>query len=177
MEKKKNKKEDESFNIDLGIGNLNLGGIFKGIENLVDLAEKLNKEGGEIKKEGNIDLSHLKKGMNGIFGFSVKTATGGKTVVESFGNIKKTPKGPSVDEEREPITDIFDEEDEVKIYAEMPGVNEEDIKLELKDDLLDISAKSENRTYHKEILIPENVKPETLTSTYKNGILNISIKK
>ena len=162
---------------DFGIGKISLGGLFNGIEKLVDLAAKLKEAGGEIKKEGEIDLSHLKKGMKGVFGFSIKTAVGGKPIVEPFGNIKKTPKGPTVEEEREPITDVFDEKEEIRVYAEMPGVNQEDVKLDFKGDSLDISAQTGNRKYHKEILLPAKVKAETLTSSYKNGILEISIKK
>ena len=169
----KNKNEkDEDLGIDFG-----LGGLFKGIEKLIDLAADLKEAGGEIKKEGEIDLSNLKKGMKGVYGFSIKTMTGGRPVVESFGNIKKTPKGPTVEEEREPLTDVFDEKEEVRVYAEIPGVNEEDIKLDLKGDILDILAKSGDRKYHKEILLPAKVKSETLISSYKNGILEVKIKK
>ncbi len=178
MGKEKEKKEDEELDIDFGIGRLGLRGLFQGIENLVDLAAKLKEAGGEIKKEGEIDLSHLKEGMKGVFGFSIKTAVGGKPVVESFGNIKRTPRGPTVEEEREPIIDIFDEEgEEVRLYAEMPGVNEEDIKLDLKEDILDISAQTGDRKYHKEVLLPAKVEPESLTSSYRNGILEIITKK
>src|SRR3989338_5702003 len=132
---KKKKKEEEGLDIDFGMGKIGLGGLFSGIEKLVDLAAKLKESGGEIKKEGEIDLSHLKEGMKGVFGFSVKTAVGGKPVVEQFGNIKKTPKGPTVEEEREPITDLFDEKEEIRVYAEMPGVNQEDVKLNLKKNI------------------------------------------
>jgi len=148
-----------------------LGGLFKGIEKLVDIAQELKESGGEIKKEGEIDLGNLKKGMKGVFGFSVKSAVGGKPVVEPFGNIKRTPKGPTIEKEREPITDIFDEEDEVIVMAEMPGINADDIKLDLKEDILDISAQNKDRKYHKEVLLPAKIKAETLRSSYKNGIL------
>jgi HSP20 family protein len=171
MINKKNEK-DEDLGIDFG-----LGGLFKGIEKLIDLAADLKEAGDEIKKEGEIDFSHLKKGMKGVYGFSIKTMTGGRPVVESFGNIKKTPKGPTVEEEREPLTDVFDEKEEVRVYAEIPGVNEEDIKLDLKGDILDILAKSGDRKYHKEILLPVKVKSETLISSYKNGILEVKIRK
>jgi HSP20 family protein len=159
------------------MGKLSLGGLFKGIEKLVDLAADLKDAGGEIKKEGEIDLSHLKEGMKGVFGFSIKTAAGGKPIVEPFGNIKKNPKGPTVEEEREPMTDVFDEKEEVRIYAEMPGVNEEDIKVDLRGDILDISAQSKDRKYHKEVLLPTKVKAETISSSYKNGILEVRVEK
>jgi len=170
MADKKDKK-------DAGLGNINLGGLFKGIEKLVDIAQELEESGGEIKKEGEIDLGNLKKGMKGVFGFSVKSAVGGKPVVEPFGNIKRTPKGPTIEKEREPITDIFDEEDEVIVMAEMPGINADDIKLDLKEDILDISAQNKDRKYHKEVLLPAKIKAETLQSSYKNGILKIKMKK
>ncbi len=170
-------KKKEGLDIDFGMGKIGLGGLFSGIEKLVDFATKLKESGGEIKQEGEIDLSHLKKGMKGVFGFSVKSAVGGKPIVEPFGNIKKTPKGPKIDEEREPITDLFDEKEDVKIYAEMPGVSQEDIKLDLKEDILDISAHSGDRKYHKEVLLPMKLKTENMTSAYTNGMLEIKIKK
>jgi len=176
-EKTKRHEEKEDLNIDLGVGRLSLGGIFKGIENLIDLAAKLKDAGGQINREGEVDLSHLKEGMKGVFGFSVKTAVGGEPVVESFGNFKKTPEGPVVEQVREPLTDVFDEEKEIRIYAEMPGVRGQDIKMEIKEDILDISAQTGDRKYHKEILLPAKVKAETMTSSYNNGILEIKVKK
>ncbi|MEW6003230.1 MAG: archaeal heat shock protein Hsp20 [Nitrospirota bacterium] len=175
--KKKDKKEEEGLEIDFGIGKLSLGGLFKGIEKLIDLAAELKEAGGEIKKEGEIDLSHLKRGMKGVYGFSIKTAVGGKPIVETFGNIKKTPEGPVVEEEREPLTDVFDEKEEILVITEIPGVNEESITIDLKGDILEISAAGKNRKYRKEVLLPVRVKKETLSYIYKNGILEIRIKK
>lgn len=176
-EKKSSKKSDDAPNIDFGIGDLKLGGLFAGIGKLVDLASELEKAGGEIRKEGNIDLGNLKDGMKGVFGFSIKTATGGRPVVEHFGNIKKTPRGAKVEEEREPITDIFDEKKEIRVYAEMPGVNENDIRVDLKGDILNISAKNGDRQYRKEVLLPATGKNKGFTSSFKNGILEIKIQK
>lgn len=176
---KRTAEENEGLDIDLGIGKLSLGlgGLLDGIGSLVDMAAKLKEAGGEMSKEGEIDLSNLKKGMKGVFGVSVRTAVGGKPVVEPFGNVKKTPKGPTVEEEREPITDVFDEEKDIRIYAEMPGVNETDIKLDLKGDILDISAQSGDRKYHKEVLLPAKAKTETMSSSYNNGILEVTVQK
>ena len=59
----------------------------------------------------------------------------------------------------------------------MPGVKEADIKLDLKEDILDISAQTGDRKYHKEILLPSKVQTNTLVSSYANGILEIKVKK
>jgi len=166
----KEKKDESAFDL------FGLGGLFKGLEKLVDLAGKL-EENGAMSKEGEINLDHLKKGMKGVYGFTINTAGGGSPKVQTFGNIKKTPDGPKVDEEREPITDIFDEENEIVIIAEMPGIEEEDIKIDLKEDILEISAKGKNRTYRKEMLLPVKAISTNLNRKFTNGILEIRIKK
>jgi HSP20 family protein len=169
-EKKKEKKDEADFDI------FGLGGLFKGIEKLVDLAGKLDEKGG-ISKEGEINFDHIKKGMKGVYGFTINTAGGGIPKVETFGNIKKTPEGPKVDEEREPITDIFNEKNEIVVIAEMPGIEEKDIKIDVKADILEISAVSKSRTYRKEMLLPVKVAKENLRHKFTNGILEIRIKK
>ena len=174
---KKTVQEKDGLDIDLGIGKISLGGIFSAVEKLAALAANLEQAGGQINKEGEIDLSHLKKGMKGVFGFSVKTATGGRTVVEPFGNIKKTPKGPKVEEEREPMVDVFDEKGEIRICAEMPGVNEADIKLYLDGDILGIRAATGDRKYRKEVLLPAKVDARLPAPAYKNGVLEVILKK
>jgi HSP20 family protein len=166
----KEKKEDAGFDL------FGLGSLFKGIEKLVDLAGKLEESGG-IKKEGEINFDHIKKGMKGVYGFTINTAGGGSPKVETFGNIKKTPEGPKVDEEREPITDVFDEKNELVIIAEMPGIEQDDINIELKEDMLEFSASNKTRKYSKELLLPVKVSKENLHHKFTNGILEIRIKK
>jgi len=170
MEKDNDNKNEANFDL------FGLGGLFKGIEKLVDLAGKLD-ENGKMSKEGEFKLDHIKKGMKGVYGFTINTAGGGSPKVETFGNIKKTPEGPKVNEEREPITDIFDETGEIVIIAEMPGIEETDLKIDLKEDMLEISAVSKSRSYRKEILLPVKVSSENMKHKFTNGILEIRIKK
>lgn len=172
MENDKEKEKQGNADFDL----FGLGGLFKGIEKLVDLAGKIEEKGG-ISKEGELNFDHIKKGMKGVYGFTINTAGGSSPKVETFGNIKKTPEGPRVDEEREPITDIFNEENEIMIIAEMPGIEEQEIKIELKEDILEISAVNKNRTYRKELLLPVKVIKSDLQHKFTNGILEIRIKK
>lgn len=174
MDEKEDKGNEKSQSADFDI--FGLGGLFKGIEKLVDLAGKLEEKGG-MSKEGEINFDHIKKGMKGVYGFTINTAGGGSPKVETFGNIKKTPEGPKVDEEREPITDIFDEQDEVVVIAEMPGIEENDLKIDLKEDMLEISAASKSRTYRKELLLPIKASNQNFQQKFTNGILEIRIKK
>jgi HSP20 family protein len=169
-DKDKDKKAEADFDL------FGLGGLMKGIESLVDLAGKLEDKGA-INKEGEFNLDHLKKGMKGVYGFTIKSAVGGSPKVETFGNIKKTPEGPKVDEEREPITDIFDEKSEIIVIAEMPGIEESELKIDLKGDILEISAAGKNRTYRKELLLPAKALKKNLQSKFTNGILEVRIKK
>jgi hypothetical protein len=58
--------------------------------------------------------------VEGVYGFSVRTGPGGSEVkVEPFGNIKRDEKsGKTVVEEfREPVVDIFEEEDHILVVA------------------------------------------------------------
>lgn len=180
FKKKKKTEEKTGVDIDFGSGTFGLGGIFKGIGSLIDLAAKLQQEGkSEISRTGEIK-GLGPKGAKGVYGFSIKLGglAGESPQVETFGNIKKDEKGaPVVDEVREPLVDLFDEADKIVIIAEIPGVEEEKMKIEVKDDILELTAEDSDKKYHKEILLPSKVKKESLRSTYKNGVLEIILTK
>ncbi len=174
-EEQKGKQGKNEADTDFNIGDhFTFGGIFKSIGNLIDQASKLSEAGGEINKKGEIKFGDE---MKGVYGINVRTMAGGKPKIETFGNIKKTPKGPKIEEEREPIVDIFDEKDFVLIVTELPGVSEKDINFELEGDILKLSAISGERKYLKEILLPHKMEEDNIVSSYKNGILEIKIKK
>ncbi len=169
-EKKKSNKEGANFNIGLGGLFGGLGGIIESISKLGNELEDIN-----ISKEG--EISGMGDKIRGHYGFTINTMGGGKVKVEPFGNIHKTEKGPVVEEEREPLVDIFNEKSAFKIVAELPGVAEDELSAELNGDILTISAKGKLRKYHKEILLPDEVKTKTMTKSFKNGILDISFNK
>ncbi len=176
MTKKKDDEKDESVAFDFGFS-----GFFNGLGKLIDSAVKLAEKGEELKKTGEIKFEgpeHIKglKDLKGIYGFRVSTLSDGRPSVQSFGNIKKKPTGPVVEEVREPIVDVFDEPGEIHIVAEMPGVSKEDIHLELAGDILDIRAEGDNRKYQKEVLLSRRAEAEDLSWTYKNGILDVKVK-
>lgn len=175
--KTKNEKEKKAeVQLDFGLGGL-FGGLFKGIEKLVDLAEKAEKVGGELKREGGWHGGTKERPARAVYGFTIRTGLGkAGSRIQTFGNIKKTKQGPRVAETREPIVDIFDEKDHVLIIAELPGVQETDITLDIKGDLLSLETIGE-RKYAKETLLPAKVDFESREVNFKNGILEVKFKK
>jgi HSP20 family protein len=176
MEKEKRKQKsqpEEDVEIDFGMGKIGFGGIFKGLGNLIELAAKMNEEG--VNKTG--EIKGLPKDVKGVYGFKISTLMGGKPIIETFGNVKETAKGPVVEEVREPIVDVFDEKDHILVIVELPGVSKDNIKVEVSGDILNITTSGKTRQYAKEILLPYKVKSETLKTAYKNGILEITLEK
>jgi HSP20 family protein len=172
-EKKKGEPEGEPVELDFG-----LGGLFKGLGNLIELAGKLAEEGEELKKQKEfVFKTPSGKEGRGVFGFSVRTLAGGEPVVSTFGNIKRTPKGPVVEEVREPLVDVFDEKGCIRLIAELPGVNQEEISVEVRGDILNLKAEGKERKYAKEILLPAKVKAESLQKSFHNGVLEIMLQK
>lgn len=78
--------------------------------------------------------------------------------------------------QREPLVDVFDEGDHLLIIAELPGVEEKDIEIEVRGDTLTLSAQSPGQRYRKEVALPCPVEGEAKTS-YRNGILQIELTK
>ena len=177
--KKPEKQPEEApVELDLGLGKLSFGGLFKGLGNLIELAGKLAEEGEEIRKEKTFTAKGPGgKELKGVFGVSIRTLEGGKSVFETFGNIKRTPKGPVVEEVREPLVDVFDEKGSIRLIAELPGVTQEEIAVEVRGDILNLKAEGKERKYAKEILLPAKVKPESLQKSFRNGVLEITLQK
>jgi HSP20 family protein len=166
------KEQNDKVEIDFGTGKLSFGGLFKGLGNLIDLAAKLREEG--VEKSG--EIRGLPGGARGVYGFNIRTLAG-KPVIESFGNIRETARGPVVEEVREPMVDVFDENDHILVIAELPGVAENEIKIDVAGDILNLTASDKDRKYAKEILLPGKIMPESLKTSYNNGILEITLEK
>jgi HSP20 family protein len=158
------------IHVDLG-----LGGLFKGISNLLDLVGNLAEAGEGMNKSGEIKFGDSEK-LQGVYGFSIRTGLGGMPKVESFGNIRESDEGPVVADTREPMVDIFDEGETILVVAELPGVAKKEIKVELTGDVLAISTNGP-RKYAKEVLLPAAAKEEEMTITYNNGVLEVRLVK
>src|SRR5215204_5786545 len=102
------------------------------------------------------------------------------SVVRKFGNIDAFPNilggNLTVKEEREPLVDIIKSPDELRVVAEVPGVNKEDLRLRADENSLTIESVTGQPRYHKRVELPETVDSTSAKSSYKNGILEVSFK-
>lgn len=77
---------------------------------------------------------------------------------------------------KEPPVDVFDEGTHLKLVAELPGIEEEDIEIDLHGARLVISASTPAHKYHKEVALP--CTPEgKVERLYRNGILELTLWK
>jgi len=124
-------------------------------------------------------FSNAQPGKPYVHGFKVQFGPDGKPKVEDFGNKSiKSPEGQSmISDEREPLTDIIEGDDDVAVTVELPGVEKQDIDLNVTKESLEIKVDKPQRKYHKTLDLPCGVKPKTTKATYKNGILDVVIKR
>ncbi len=79
--------------------------------------------------------------------------------------------------EPKPLIDIFQEKNWITIVAEIVGFNRETLKINVKDQKITLSAKAKDRRYYKSLNLPKVVIPNLMHTTYKNGVLEIKLKK
>lgn len=169
MDQDINKDQNTHFDL-FGLTNL-----FKGLNELLHLAENIEK-----KNPINIDkakLEPLENGVKGVYGLTFNTVSGIIAKAQVRGSVKKGISGPKFDKERQPLTEILDQKDKIIVIFEIPGVNEKDIIIELKGEVLTIVAINNNRKYRKRIPLLNYAHKQRFTYIYENGILEIEIKK
>jgi HSP20 family protein len=94
---------------------------------------------------------------------------------------------------RVPAVDVREEDGRYLIEAELPGLSEKDVKLELKDGVLSLStAKSEEKkdegkkwirrerrefSFQRSFALPEDIDGEKIEARFKDGLLTIELPK
>jgi HSP20 family protein len=92
-----------------------------------------------------------------------------------------------------PRVDIDETEDEFRLSAELPGLEEGDFEVLVEADVLSIKgerkdARAEKNeryarverargAFHRSFRLPFEVDPETVNATYRNGVLAVTVPK
>ena len=154
-----------------GLGKIipGFGELVKGLEKSEAFQERLEAANAEI--EHQIEKARpLRRGSG-----NRRSIIPARTTLEvSQTSLKEESPVPAP--QKDVIADTFDEGDRLVVIAELPGVDEKDIEVDVKGDQLVISARNQSRQYQKEIELPCMVK-DSPSLTYRNGILRISLEK
>ncbi|MEF8879769.1 MAG: Hsp20/alpha crystallin family protein [Candidatus Thermoplasmatota archaeon] len=77
----------------------------------------------------------------------------------------------------EPDVDVIENTEDVAVTVELPGLNKDDIDLKATEKQLEINVDNPDFSFHKNVDLPCKVKPKTTHATYKNGILDVTLKR
>jgi len=114
-----------------------------------------------------------------VYGFSIRQGPDGKPKIDEFGNAKDYFYGDEESEQKSewtPLTDVQDTGEKVLVTVDIPGVEKEEIDLNVKDDILIVSVDGKRR-YKKKIQLPAKVDPQEADATYNNGVLEVELNK
>jgi HSP20 family protein len=111
-----------------------------------------------------------------MFGFSIRPGPDGRPMIQRFGNAPD-PDGSGMTPQLEPLVDVIDEDGEIIVVAELPGVEKEELKVRVKGKTLTIDVDNSQRPYHKEVSLPVKVRKENAKSSMRNGVLEVRLKK
>jgi len=182
--------EDVSKLLDAGFSMFGVSGEIQGEESkgkgLFGLISDLTK----LAEKSETYQKRIKLGEKGVIDFRIRSGplrrsyatkpTGSLKISKqkketSLERMPMLPTAGSI-EQREPIVDIFEEEDHIRVMAELPGLEENEIKLDIEDNTLTISTGNPTRKYYKAEL-PNPVKKGAIESSYRNGILEVKLSK
>ncbi len=109
-----------------------------------------------------------------------------KEMVKTEENIEKTSVLKSI----APVVDIYENDDEILVYADMPGVAKDQITVDIDNGRLTISGiRKLNRPgvdglqayqgieYVRKFSIPQTIDVEKVEAELKNGVLTLQLPK
>jgi HSP20 family protein len=92
-----------------------------------------------------------------------------------------------------PVVDIYESKDFLVLKAEIPGIDQKDIQLEIKENILTLKGErkleqeSKRENYHRlersygnfqrSFTLPPTIIAEKVSAAYKNGVLEVTIPK
>jgi HSP20 family protein len=72
--------------------------------------------------------------------------------------------------------DVHEADGEVRVVADMPGVEKDAIDLQCDGRTLTVDASGDQREYHERVNLPSTVDEHAASATYNNGILEVTFE-
>jgi HSP20 family protein len=73
--------------------------------------------------------------------------------------------------------DIHEEDERLRVVADLPGVEKDAIDLKCDGEVLTITAASDRRDYEERVRLPTSVDEQSAGATYNNGVLEVTFER
>ena len=133
-----------------------------------------------VRWEPTRELSSLQSEMNRLFNTFFDTPT---TSANGGGGVRRWV----------PSMDLVETEDQFVLRADLPGLSEEDVSIELEDNVLTVAgerkAEHEDKRegfyrmersfgqFRRSLTLPDGVDPDGIAATFDKGVLEVRIPK
>lgn len=91
------------------------------------------------------------------------------------------PPSPVADEShlnREPVSEVVVDPSSIYITLELRGASRETLEVTTTQDRLTVHAlDADGRVFHREIELPQPVEPDAANVTYRNGVLDVTLRR
>lgn len=77
---------------------------------------------------------------------------------------------------RDTHVDIHDEDDRLRVVADLPGVEKDDIDVTCDGRIVYVRADGEHRSYDERVRLPRRVDETSASASYNNGVLEIQFE-
>ena len=102
---------------------------------------------------------------------------------------------PSILGTSPPAVDVIDKDGEVVVQAELPGLEEKDIEVQLSDDMLTIGGEKKDEreegekggayyvserhygAFQRTLRVPEGINRDDITAKFRKGVLTVTLPK
>jgi HSP20 family protein len=120
------------------------------------------------------------------YGFQRSPWAGFETEIDRLFETALSDFGASTSSTRFPV-DLFEDKANTYVRAELPGLNRDDINVELTDGVLTIAASrktpategkaEESFSFTRTVNIADEVQTDKITAAYENGVLTVTLPK
>jgi HSP20 family protein len=108
-----------------------------------------------------------------------------------YGMSPTTPRSPLQSREWRPAVDVMEQDGKLVVHADLPGLQKENLNVEVRDDQLIISGERRNESARNEgdyrltersygrfarsVPLPEGVNPDEVAAKFQDGVLRIEV--
>jgi len=146
-----------------------------------DIYEELEKLGYLIdetmQKASENSSENTPVRRNRVQGFSIKIGPDGKPRIYEFNSRQPRQNEPEIDDDPEPLVDIIEDGETLVVLAALPGVTKDAIDLRVTENCLTVSVDAADFEWYEEFKLPTRVDPKSARASYKNGVLEVKVKK